>query len=135
MLNVIALMGRVTADPELRKTPNGVSTTTFSIACERNFARAGHERETDFFDIVAWRGTAEFACNYFRKGQLVGVNGTLQTRTYEDKNGNKRKVYEVVADNLHFAEGKNARTTAPAAQTPAPANESGLDIDPDDVPF
>ena len=90
MLNVMAVMGRMVADPELRKTTNGVSTTTFTIACDRNFVKQGQERETDFFDIVAWRQTAEFACKWFRKGQLIVVNGSLQTRSYEDKNGNKR---------------------------------------------
>ncbi len=113
MLNVIAVMGRLVADPELRKTPNDISTTTFTIACERSFVRAGSERQADFLDIVAWRASAEFACKYFRKGQLVAVNGSLQTRTYEDREGKKRKVYEIVADNLHFADSKGAG--APAA--------------------
>lgn len=108
MLNIIALMGRVVADPELRKTTTGISTTTFAIACERNFVKSGSERQTDFFDIVAWRTSAEFASKYFKKGQLVAVNGTLQTRSYEDKNGVKRKVYEIVADNLHFADSKGS---------------------------
>ena len=123
MLNVIAVMGRLVADPELRKTPNAISTTTFTIACERNFVKAGGERQTDFFDIVAWRGTAEFACKYFRKGQLVAVNGSLQTRSYEDKQGQKRKVYEIVADNLHFADSKSAPTGGEYAQMPARATE------------
>lgn len=108
MLNVIAVMGRLVADPELRKTPNGVSTTTFTIACERSFVKAGTERQTDFLDIVAWRNSAEFVCKYFRKGQLIAVNGSLQTRTYEDREGKKRKVYEIVADNLHFADSKGS---------------------------
>lgn len=108
MLNVVALMGRLVADPELRKTTTGVSTTTFTIACDRNYVKPGTERQTDFIDIVAWRGTAEFASKYFRKGQLMAVNGSLQTRTYEDKEGKKRKVFEVVADNLHFADSKGA---------------------------
>lgn len=106
MLNVIAVMGRLVADPELRKTPNGVSTTTFTIACDRNYVKPGTDRQTDFFDIVAWRASAEFVCKYFRKGQLIAVNGSLQTRSYEDREGNKRKVYEIVADNLHFADSK-----------------------------
>lgn len=123
MLNVIAVMGRLVADPELRTTPNGVSTTTFAVACDRNFVKAGAERQTDFFDIVAWRQTAEFACKYFRKGQLIALNGSLQTRTYEDKEGKKRKVYEIVADNLHFAEPKNssANTQQNASAPPARA--------------
>lgn len=108
MLNVIAVMGRVVADPELRKTTTGISTTTFTIACDRNFVKSGSERQTDFFDIVAWRQSAEFASKYFKKGQLVAVNGSLHTRSYEDKNGNKRKVYEIVADHLHFAESRRS---------------------------
>lgn len=108
MLNVVAVMGRLVADPELRKTPNSVSTTTFTIACERNYVKPGAERQTDFLDIVAWRSSAEFVCKYFRKGQLIAVNGSLQTRTYEDKEGKKRKVYEIVADSLNFADSKGS---------------------------
>ena len=101
MLNVIALMGRLVADPELRHTPNGIATCTFRIAVDRNFVRAGEERKADFIDIVAWRQSAEFVCKYFHKGNMIAVNGSLQTRNYEDKNGNKRTAYEVVADNVH----------------------------------
>lgn len=108
MLNVICLMGRLVADPELRHTPNGIATCTFRIAVDRNFVRQGEERKADFIDIVAWRQTAEFVCKYFHKGSLVAVNGSLQTRNYEDKNGNKRTAYEVVADNVHFAESRNS---------------------------
>lgn len=108
MLNVICLMGRLVADPELRHTPNGIATCTFRIAVDRNFVRQGEERKADFIDIVAWRQTAEFVCKYFHKGSLVAVNGSLQTRNYEDKSGNKRTAYEVVADNIHFAESRNS---------------------------
>ena len=120
MLNVIAVMGRVVGDPELRKTPTGVSTTTFTIACDRNFVKQGEQRQTDFFDIVAWRSSAEFASKYFRKGQLVAVNGSLQTRSYDDKNGIKRKVYEIVADNLNFADSKTPGAGGASAGMPAP---------------
>ncbi|MDL2219334.1 single-stranded DNA-binding protein [Ruminococcaceae bacterium OttesenSCG-928-O06] len=119
MLNVVAVMGRLVADPELRKTNSGISTTTFTIACDRNFARAGEERQTDFFDIVAWRSSAEFACKYFRKGQLVAVNGSLQTRTWEDREGKKRKTYEIVADNLHFADSKGSSGASRQQDAPA----------------
>ena len=112
MLNVIALMGRLVADPELRHTPNGLATCTFRIAVDRNFVRAGEERKADFIDIVAWRQSAEFVCKYFHKGNMIAVNGSLQTRNYEDKNGNKRTAYEVVADNVFFAESKNASGTS-----------------------
>ena len=82
MLNVIALMGRLVADPELRHTPNGIATCTFRIAVDRNFVRAGEERKADFIDIVAWRQSAEFVCKYFHKGNMIAVNGSLQTRNY-----------------------------------------------------
>lgn len=108
MLNVVAIMGRLVADPELRKTTTGISTTTFTIACDRSYVKPGAERQTDFIDIVAWRSSAEFVCKYFRKGQLIAVQGSLQTRTYEDREGKKRKVYEIVADNLHFADSKGS---------------------------
>jgi single-strand DNA-binding protein len=121
MLNVICLMGRLVADPELRHTPNGVATCTFRIAVDRSYARAGEERKADFIDIVAWRQSAEFVCKYFHKGSMIAVNGSLQTRNYEDRNGNKRTAYEVVADNIHFAESKGVAPAgggyaAPAAQ-------------------
>lgn len=105
-LNVSVLMGRLVADPELRHTPNGVSVTSFTIAVDRSYVKQGAERECDFIDIVAWRNTADFVCKYFRKGQLAAVQGSIQTRTYTDKGGNKRKAVEVVADNVHFAEPK-----------------------------
>ena len=106
MLNNVVLMGRLTADPELRHTPNGVAVTSFTLAVNRSYAKAGTERATDFIDIVAWRNTAEFVSKYFTKGLLVAVEGSIQTRTYQDKNGNNRKAFEVVANNVHFAEGK-----------------------------
>lgn len=143
MLNVIALMGRLTAEPELKHTPNGVATCTFRIAVERSFARAGEERKADFIDIVTWRKTAEFVCKYFHKGSLIAVNGSLQTRNYEDKNGNRRTAYEVVADNIHFAESKASGGEGKASFTPAAGNvdiKDGPDdfavIDSDeDLPF
>ncbi len=121
MLNVIAVMGRLVSDPELRKTSNDLSVVRMRIACERNFVKAGEQRQADFLDVVAWRATADFASKYFRKGQLIAVNGSLQTRQYEDKQGNKRTAYEIVADNLHFAESKSsAQTAGGGAYTQAP---------------
>ncbi len=108
MLNVIAVMGRMVADPELKKTPNGISTCTFTVACDRSYVKSGAERETDFFDVVVWRGTAEFVCKWFHKGQLVAIDGSLHTRSYEDREGKKRKVYEIAANNVHFAEGRGS---------------------------
>lgn len=110
MLNVVALVGRLTVEPELRHTPNGVPVTSLNIAVGRNFARAGEERQTDFIDIVAWRNTAEFIVKYFKKGQLIAVEGSIQTRTYQDKDGNKRKAFEVLANNVHFVESKKEST-------------------------
>lgn len=106
MLNTVVLMGRLTADPELRHTSNNVAVTSFTLAVNRSYAKAGTERVADFIDIVAWRNTAEFVSKYFNKGQLIAVQGSIQTRTYQDKDGNKRKAFEIVADNVHFAEPK-----------------------------
>lgn len=106
MLNNVVLMGRLTADPELRHTPNGIAVTSFTLAVNRTYAKSGTERVTDFIDIVAWRNTAEFASRYFTKGQLVAVEGSIQTRSYQDKDGNNRRVFEIVASNVHFAESK-----------------------------
>lgn len=106
MLNVAVLMGRLVADPEIRHTPSNVAVTSFTIAVDRSYQKAGTERQADFIDIVAWRATADFVCKYFRKGQLIAVQGSIQTRSYQDKDGNKRKAFEIVADNVHFAEPK-----------------------------
>ena len=108
MLNIIALMGRLVADPELRHTSNDVPVASFTLAVERSYVRQGGGRETDFIDVIVWRKTAEFVCKYFSKGQLVAVQGSMQTRSYQDKEGNKRKVFEVIADNVHFAESKKS---------------------------
>lgn len=105
MLNTSVLQGRLVADPELKKTQNGISVTSFTLAVPRDFKQAG-ETVTDFIDIVAWRHTAEFVCKYFNKGDLMLAQGSLQTRSYEDKNGNKRKAFEVVADKVNFCGGK-----------------------------
>lgn len=101
MINTVALIGRLTSDPELRHIPSGVSVTSFTIAVDRSYVKAGEERETDFIEIVAWRHTAEFICKHFRKSQLIAVEGVLQTRSYEDKTGLRRKVFEVIANNVH----------------------------------
>lgn len=123
MLNCAVLMGRLVADPELRTTTNGTSVTSFRIAVDRNFVRQGEERQADFIDIVAWRQTAEFVTRYFHKGSMIAVQGSIQTRNYEDKNGNKRTAVEVVADNVSFCGSKAESGTAgaPAARAAAPA--------------
>lgn len=103
MLNIIAIMGRLVADPELRTTPAGVNVCKFRIACDRNFAKPGEQRQADFIDVIAWRQQAEFVCRYFQKGSLVAINGRLQTNNYQDKTGANRTSVAVVADNINFA--------------------------------
>lgn len=107
MLNVVALMGRLVADPELRTTNSGTEVCSFRIACDRSFVRQGEQRQADFIDIVAWRHNAGFVAKYFQKGSLIAIEGALQSRQYEDKNGNKRTAVEVVASNINFAGPKN----------------------------
>lgn len=107
MLNAVCLLGRLVADPELRHTQSQIPVTSFRIAVDRTYQPKGAEqRQTDFLDIVAWRGTAEFVCRYFCKGQLIAVQGSIQTRKYTDKDGNNRTAFEIVADNVFFAEPK-----------------------------
>lgn len=108
-LNKIMLIGRMTADPELKKTPSDVSVTSFSIAVNRPKNKDG-EQVADFINVVAWRGTAEFISKYFRKGSAIFIEGSLQTRTYEDKEGKKRTIYEVLANTVDFMEGKKEKT-------------------------
>lgn len=107
MLNCAVIMGRLTADPELRTTNNGISVTSFSVAVDRSYARAGTERQTDFINVVAWRQTAEFVSRYFHKGQMIAVQGSIQTRKYQDRNGNNRTAFEIVADQVSFCGSKN----------------------------
>lgn len=147
MLNVVILMGRLVADPELKQTPNGIYTTTFRMAVERNFAnKQTGERQADYINIVAWRNTAEFVCKYFKKGSMIAVEGSLQSRNYEDKDGNKRTAYEVVANNVSFTGSKaeSGTAAAPAAtfEVPAAAFSTGsngdfevIADDDDDLPF
>lgn len=109
MLNHIVIMGRLTRAPELRKTQSGTPVASFTLACERDFAAQGEARGTDFIDIVAWRYTAEFVEKYFSKGQMAVVTGRLQIRNWEDKEGNKRRSAEILADHIYFGEGKKDR--------------------------
>ena len=103
-------MGRLTADPEMRHTTTGKSVCTFRLAVNRRFVRQGEEQQADFFPIVAWEKTAEFCNNYFRKGQQVAIVGRIQTRTWDDPEGNKRYITEIVAEEAHFADSKNSST-------------------------
>ena len=106
MLNIVAIMGRLVADPELRTTPAGHSVCSFRIACDRSYVQQGQERQADFIDIVAWRQQADFVSKYFQKGSMIAVEGSLQTRNYQDKQGISRTAVEVVANNISFAGAK-----------------------------
>ena len=107
MLNHITIMGRLTRDPELRRTGSGIAVASFTVAVDRDFSgREGGERETDFIDCVAWRQTGEFVSKYFTKGRMIVVSGRLQIRSWTDKDGNKRRTAEVVADNCYFGDSK-----------------------------
>ena len=134
MLNKAILMGRLTADPELRHTQSNIPVTSFTLAVDRSF---GKEKQTDFLDIVAWRNTAEFVAKWFSKGMLVAVSGRMQTRTWEDKQGNKRKTTEVVADEVFFAEGKRGQEeeAESGAFAMPPPDDDLLPGDDIEIPF
>lgn len=140
MINNVVLMGRLTADPELKTTPNGTSVTSFSLAVERNYAPKGQERETDFINVVAWRQTADFICRYFSKGSMIAIEGSIQTRKYQDKKGNNRVSVEVVANQVSFCGSKNegTNTRQQEAANPLDVDTDGdfEDLpDDDDLPF
>jgi len=155
MLNHITIMGRLTRDPELRRTGSGIAVASFTLAVDRDFSpRDGGERETDFIDCVAWRQTGEFVSKYFTKGRMAVVSGRLQIRGWTDKDGNKRRTAEVVADNVYFGDSKrdgdsgssyggNTYGSAPApsyggysAPASAPASDfATLDDDDSQLPF
>ena len=115
MLNVVAIMGRLVANPELKTTTQGTSVCTFRIACDRSYAKQGEERQADFITITAWRQTAEFVCRYFQKGSMIAIEGSLQTRQYQDKRGSNRTATEVLASQVSFAGSKAAEK--PSAQS------------------
>ena len=110
MLNKIIIMGRLTRDPELRRTGSGTAVTSFSLACDRDFKSQSGDKETDFIEVVAWKNTAEFVSKYFGKGRMAVVDGRLQIRDWTDKAGNKRTTAEVVADNVYFADSKRSES-------------------------
>jgi single-strand DNA-binding protein len=133
MLNSIIIIGRLTADPELKTTASGLSVTSFTVAVDRAYSK--EEKPTDFIPVVCWRGTADFVTKFFRKGSMIAVKGSLQTRNYEDKNGNKRTAFEVVADEVSFCGSKSESSGNGAAQTDSTGYpESPDDID-SDLPF
>lgn len=122
MLNIVALTGRITRDPEIRSTGSGIPVTSFSIAVQRNY-KSGDDYVTDFIDCVAWRGTAEFVGKYFKKGSMITVVGTLETRKFTDKEGNNRKAVEVNVDQAHF--GDSAKKDNAGGEQEAPAGYGG----------
>lgn len=144
MLNVIALIGRLTYEPELKVTPSGVSVMNFGIACDRNYQSNG-EKLTDFIDCQAWRKTAEFISRYFHKGDMIAVEGSVQTGNFTDKDGNKRKSVTVVADNVSFCGSKQEKpdinikgeSYSNPASSYAAADNSDFEeiVDDDDLPF
>ena len=124
MLNEIVLMGRLTRDPELRRTGNGTAVTSFSLAVDRDFKGQDGERETDFIDIVAWRSTAEFVSKYFTKGRMAVVKGRLQVRDWTDKDGAKRRSTDVLAENVYFGDSRRSEGV-PAEISEVPEDEAG----------
>lgn len=133
MLNKTTVMGRLTRDPELRRTGSGTAVTSFTIACDRDYKSDSGEREADFFDCVAWRSTAEYVSKYFTKGRMAVVAGRLQTREWTDKNGNKRKATEIVAESVYFGDSKRE---GGGQQSYAAPQESFAELpDDDEVPF
>lgn len=134
MLNNCTFIGRIVADPELKETQSGTAVTSFCIAVERDFAKQGEERQADFIDIVAWRQTAEFVTRYFRKGSFIAIQGSLQVRNYTDKNENKRKAYEIIADKVSFCGAKSTGDVESRPRQNTQQYESGNDFQSDDVP-
>ena len=114
MLNKIILMGRLTRDPDLRRTQSGTAVASFTLAVDRDYKPQDGERETDFIDIVAWRGTGEFVSKYFSKGRMAVVEGRLQVRDWKDRDGAKRRSYEVIADSVYFGDSKRSESGTPA---------------------
>lgn len=146
MLNKIVLMGRMVADPELRRTGSGTPVASFTLAVDRDFAdKQSGEKETDFIDIVAWRSTADFVSKYFSKGRMAVVSGRLQIRNWTDKDGNKRRTAEVIAESVYFGDSKKDDSTMQAQNygngvghyaTPAPASDfATLNDDDAELPF
>lgn len=134
MLNKVIMQGRLTDTPQLKQTTSGVDVCSFSIAVERNAKSADGQRHTDFINCVAWRNTAKFLCEYFSKGKMIIVAGELQSRSYEDKSGNKRTAFEVIVNEANFCGGESKPTEG--QQTQAPAEETQfVEVDAEELPF
>lgn len=137
MLNKIVCMGRLVRDPELRKTASDISVVSFTIAVDRDY-KNGDERVADFIPVTAWRGTADFISRNFSKGRMICVDGSLQTRNYEDKEGNKRSAFEILAQNVYFADSKKNDGTAQAGQSYSAPSGGFTEVDPEqegELPF
>lgn len=138
MINTVVLMGRLVSDPELKNTNTGKEVTSFRIAVDRGYVKKDEERKADFFDIVAWGKTAAFICQYFKKGNMIAVDGRLESRTYQAKDGSNRYVVEVIANNVSFTGERRSDSTSSSANveaTQAPAPATGIDDLDDDVSF
>lgn len=141
MVNCIVIMGRLVADPELRTTSSGLSVSSFTVAVDRSYTRPGEEKQTDFIPVVAWRNTADFVTKYFHKGSMIAVQGSLQTRKYEDRSGQKRTAFEIVADNVSFCGSKAEAGNAGigngnnASYSNSTADDFSQVVDDDDLPF
>lgn len=134
MLNKIIIMGRMTRDPELRKTQSGLSVASFTIAVDRDFS-AGGEKQTDFINVQAWRNTADFVCKYFTKGSMAVVSGRLEIENYTDKNGEKRSAARVLAESVYFGESKGNSDAQPATAAAQPAAPTYTEYTDGDLPF
>ena len=136
MINNVVLMGRLIADPELKNTNTGLEVCSFCIAVDRRFQKKDGEKQTDFINVTAWRQTAAFVFKYFRKGQMIALQGSIQTEKYEDMDGNKRTSFKVVADNVSFCGGKNESASSPTSTSDYRGVDAVEDDTiPDDVPF
>jgi len=147
MLNCAVVTGRLTSDPEVRSTPSGVSVCRFTVAVDRKYTKEGEQRQADFIDILAWRQTAEFVGKYFQKGQMIAIQGSIQTGSYE-KDGIKRRTFEIVAENVSFCGSKSESNGTSEPQSFSNADSGDFtsyeetfsdngcsDIDDDDLPF
>ena len=135
MLNKIIVMGRLTRDPERKNTASGISAAAFTLACERDYAPQGKEREADFIDCIAWRGTADFVLKHFAKGRMLAVEGRLQINTWTADDGSKRKNPQIVAENVYFADSKPKQGDADDSAFTTPADAGFTMVNDEELPF
>lgn len=139
-MNKVILVGRLTKDPELRVTQSGINVCSFTVACDRRFQKAGEERQADFINCIAWRQQADFISKFFTKGMRIALDGSIQTRSWDDNDGNKRYATEVVVDHAEFAQSKNESSAPATGQTSFAAAPSGdidgfMPVEEEDLPF